>query len=308
MKELNLYVPSLNCESCEKRVRKRLSQDGINEISFHDDSVRIKSEHNLDKSSIISSIESLGYRVSDEPIDGLTFRERINYFKENPNEYAVEKSSFFYALIMSVVLWIVPVLTYYAFFSNTQNFWSSYIWWFFYLNISIAFIGATMRVILSYKRKITSMTGMMIGMTIGMQTGMMIGAVLGATNGFFVGAMGGMFLGVIVGAMMGNCCGAMGVMEGMMAGLMGGTMGPMISVMMIADNILYFMPFYMLINIIILVGLWYMHYDSAVYKAPKVERNPIDFTTYASVSIVACTLLTFIILYGPKNIMAIFVS
>ena len=148
----------------------------------------------------------------------------------------------------------------------------------------------------------------MIGMTVGMQTGMMIGAVLGATNGFFVGALAGMLLGVLVGAIMGNCCGVMGVMEGMMAGLMGGTMGPMISVMMVADNIHLFMPFYMIINIIILVGLWYMHHESAVYKAPKLRREPIDFTTYASVSIVACTVLTFIILYAPKNIIAIFVS
>ena len=305
-----LYVPSLHCESCEKRISRVLGKEhGVDSMSFEDDAINIVYDNDsITKSSIIDKIESLGYRVSDVPIDGLKFSERYKHYKENPNEYSIEKTSLYYALIMTVALWIVPILTYMAFFRDTQNFWSSYIWWFFYLNISIAFIGATIRVILSYNAKITGMTGMMIGMTIGMQTGMMIGAVLGATNGFFVGAMAGMILGVLVGAILGNCCGVMGVMEGMMAGLMGGTMGPMISVMMIADNILLFMPLYIIINIIILLGLWYMHYESAVYKAPRVVRKPIDFMTYASVSIVVCAVITFIMLYAPRNIMAIFVS
>jgi copper chaperone CopZ len=308
MREMNLYVPSLHCESCERRVRKALDgHNGIQSMAFNDDAIRLMVSESVNAGEIQEKIESLGYRVSSHPVNSLTLGEQFQYFKENANEYIIERKSFFYAFIIFFLLWAVQGLTYLAFFRDTPNFWSSYAWWFFYLNISIAFIGATMRTLLSYKARITHMTGMMIGMTVGMQTGMMIGAVVGATNGFFVGAMTGMVIGVLVGAVMGSCCGVMGTMEGMMAGLMGGTMGPMIAVMMIADNILYFMPLYMAINLIILIGLWYMHHESVVYKSPKVRRAPIDFTTYASASIVACTMLTFIMLFAPRNILAIFI-
>jgi hypothetical protein len=145
------------------------------------------------------------------------------------------------------------------------------------------------------------MHGMMIGMTIGMQTGMLLGAILGATNGFFVGATAGMVLGVTAGIIAGRCCGIMGTMEGMMAGVMGGTMGPMISVMMLSDHLQWFMPLYVIVNIVIVAGLVKMYLEGVVAPAKQVHERPLDALTFISICVVVTALLVAIMVYGPKS-------
>jgi hypothetical protein len=129
---------------------------------------------------------------------------------------------------------------------------------------------------------------------------MMLGIVIGATNGFFIGALTGMLVATFIGVTTGMRSGIMGIMQGAMAGVMGGTMGPMISVMMFSDHLLYFMPFYMIINVGIMLGLSYLYYEEAI-EGKIVERKPLDFTALAAACIIAFVLLGALMIYGPTS-------
>jgi hypothetical protein len=231
----------------------------------------------------------------------MNFTERVQHFRQNKHNYKIDIKVFSHAVWIFIILGVIETVLYFAFLKNVPNFISNYIWWVFYLNISVATLTMGLWHILSYRARVTCMVGMMIGMTIGMQTGMMLGAVVGATNGFFIGCMVGMLLGTLVGAVTGKCCGVMGVMEGMMAGIMGGTMGPMISVMMFTDHILWFMPFYILINILILWGMSYMLYEEVI-EDERTIRRPISFTSIASIAIIVNFVLLGLMIYGPKTV------
>ena len=93
----------------------------------------------------------------------------------------------------------------------------------------------------------------------------------------------------------------MGVMEGMMAGVMGGTMGPMISLMMFFDRLLWFMPVFMFINVIIMGGLSYMLYEEVVEQRKDILRKSIDFITYISLCILAAGAFILLMVYGPTS-------
>jgi hypothetical protein len=88
----------------------------------------------------------------------------------------------------------------------------------------------------------------------------------------------------------------------MMAGVMGGTMGPMISLMMLTDHLDMFMPFYMIINAIIVIALPYMVYEEVV-EGKQVEKNPADFMTFAGIALIAAAVLIAIMLLGPKSLL-----
>ncbi|RJQ17300.1 cation transporter [Candidatus Woesearchaeota archaeon] len=295
-----IYVPDIECESCSKLISRKLKhKEGINQISIKPDSVDIDyDESKIKPEQLVQTIKDAEFRAGLEPFERKTFKERWRDFKENKKKYHLELKGIEYAAFIFLILTALEAIAYFGFL-KTPTFLTNYGWWFFYLNISITAISFGLWHIFAYKTKITCMVGMMIGMTLGMQTGMMIGAILGATNGFFIGAMTGMILGVTVGIIAGKCCGIMGIMEGMMAGLMGGTMGPMISLMMFSDHLLWFMPAYMIINLLIIAGLSYMMYEEVVeYK--EVRKQPLDFLTIASLCIIVAFVLIMIILYGPK--------
>jgi hypothetical protein len=110
-----------------------------------------------------------------------------------------------------------------------------------------------------------------------------------------------MLISVGLGALTGQCCGIMGVLEGMMAGVMGGTMGPMVTVMMFSDNLNVFMPFYVVINLIIMWGLVYMMYEEGVEGKQGVRTKDIDFFTFSSFVIVVAALIIITMVYGPKS-------
>ncbi len=302
--KLKVYIPDIECDSCVKLISKKLKNvHGIKDMKFNEDSVELDYDAGLVKQEhIINVIKEAGYRASTEPFERKTLRERWNEFRESGSKYGIEKTGIKYIIYAFLAIALTELVAYLGIFSSIPYFFKNYGWWIFYLNISVAFLGGALWHFYSYKGKATCMTGMMIGMTFGMQAGMMLGAVMGATNGFFVGAMIGMLTGVFVGAVSGKCCGIMGVMQGMMAGVMGGTMGPMISLMMFSDNILWFMPFYMAINVVILLGFSYMMYEEVV-EGKIVEKNPIDFWTFLSYSLLFTAIMILIMLYGPKSLL-----
>lgn len=297
-----IYCPDIECDSCIKILNKRINElQGVESFKINEDNIEIEFDESLIKEdNIIGMIINSGFRASKNPFERKTFKERLRHLKENKPKYLIEMLSIKYAFWIFLILIGFEAIAYIGFLKNIPGFLNRYGLWILYSNLSIASIGGAIWHFYSYKTKITCMLGMMIGMTIGMQSGMMIGAILGATNGFFIGALIGMILAVLVGAITGRCCGVMGIMEGMMAGVMGGTMGPMISVMMLADNIHIFMPFYMVINIIITWGLIYLVYEEAI-EGKSVEKRPIDFSYFASWCILIASALIILMIYGPKS-------
>ncbi len=297
-----IYCPDIECDSCVKLLGRKLKkEDGIERFSFKDDAIDISYDpEKLDEEDLTDIVKEEGFRASMSPFERKTLTERWRHLKENRKAYATELTGLRYALGVFLLLAALETVAYLGFLNVIPGFLGRYGWWLFYLNLAIAASGLMLWHVFAYRAKVTCMTGMMIGMTVAMQTGMMVGAVLGATNGFFVGAMTGMLVGTFVGVVAGRCCGVMGVMEGMMAGVMGGTMGPMISVMMLADHLLWFMPFYMAINLAIVLGLSYMLYEEVV-EGKQVVRKPLDFLTFVSACVIATAIIIAIMLYGPKS-------
>jgi hypothetical protein len=204
------------------------------------------------------------------------------------------------ACFASIIL--LQIIFYFLFFNNIENFISSYGWWLFYLDITIASIAGALWYYNSYKGFVSCMACMMVAMTLAMQTGMMLGSVFGAVNGFFIGSMIGMLLGTSVGVISGRSY-PMGIVQGAMAGVMGGTMGAMISLMMFVDNILIFMPFYMIINIGILYGFAYMYHEEVIKDNKDLIRKNIGLGKTISLTLFATIILTGILVYAPKSLL-----
>jgi hypothetical protein len=135
-----------------------------------------------------------------------------------------------------------------------------------------------------------------------MQTGMMLGAVYGAVNGYFIGAMIGMMLGAFIGLLTGKES-IMGMVQGMMSGLMGGTMGAMITMMMFTDHVLYFMPFYTILNVAILAGFVYMYHDEVIRDNKDIVKHKISIWTFILLSVIVSLILLAILIYAPKSIL-----
>jgi hypothetical protein len=206
-----------------------------------------------------------------------------------------------YGAITFLILIILELLAYFGFLSLQPGFLVKYGWWILYLDLSIIFLGLSVYYVLSNRSRAPCMTGMMMGMTIGMQTGMMIGAVVGATNGFFTGSMVGMILGSIAGVLAGRASkSTMSWLQGLMAGIMGGTMGPMISVMMFTDHIAIFMPFYFILNIIVLLGFIKMYHEEIIEGNKELVHKKIDLLTFVSACILVAFIIIVIMIYGPK--------
>ena len=211
-----------------------------------------------------------------------------------------------YTLSTLAILLFLASFSYFAFWKNDPLFLQKRGWWILYLIITIVFTAGALWHFKAHtskvtSSKVTSMTGMMIGMTLGMQSGIMLSTVIGSTNGMFMGGLLGMLFGVALGVYAGTCCGMMGILEGAMAGVMGGTMGPMIALMMKNDHILWFMPPFMLINVLILLGLSYLVYEEVAEKNPQHDRKPVGFWTFFSYCFLATVVFVLIIAYGYKS-------
>jgi copper chaperone CopZ len=298
-----VYVPDIECDSCVKVLSRVFHKhDAIRKFSIKDDAVDFEYDTELiSPTDIVGLIVNKNFRASLNPFERKSFSERWRHFKENRHHYAMELNVLSYALAIFLLLLGLEGVAYAVFLKNIPNFMATFGWWILYLNISVATIAMGIWHAFSYRVRVTCMIGMMIGMTIGMQSGFMIGAVIGATNGFFIGSMVGMLFGTLVGAWTGKCCGVMGIMEGMMAGLMGGTMGPMITVMMFSDHVLWFMPFYMAINVIIIWGMSYMLYEEVAEGNKKLVRRPADFGSIAALAVIVNFAFLGIMLFAPKS-------
>ncbi len=304
MAKTKLYIPDIECISCSKLINKKFTNlKGVDEYELHQDSMNVKYDADtISEKELISTIESLGFRASTNPFERKSFKERWKDFRENSHKYEMIYKALAYASITFVILLLLQVIAFAGFLNSMiPNFFSHYAWWLLYLDLSIASIGATLWYMSSYKGTVTCMTGMMIGMTVGMQAGMMVGAVVGGTNGFFTGAMVGMTVAVIAGTLTGAVCGVMGAVQGMMSGVMAGTMGAMITVMMFTDRVFIFMPYYMIINLIILFGLIYLYYEEVVEGKKDVKKKSMDFITFASACIIITAIIMVIMIYGPKS-------
>ncbi len=299
--DATIYVPDIECDSCVKLITKRLeSQKGVTDFEVDEGAVIVEYDDAAVKAdAIVGLIRKDGFRASLAPFDRKSLGERWRDFRENKSKYAIERDGIVYALSAFVFLLLVEAIAYVGFFDTIPGFLSHYGWWLLYLDITVVSVGLGLWHISAYRARMTCMVGMMLGMTVGMQAGMMLGAVVGATNGFFIGSMAGMLVGVFTGVVAGKGCGVMGTMQGMMAGLMGGTMGPMISVMMFSDHLLWFMPFYMAINVAIMAGMSYMVYEEMV-EGKEVFRQPLDFLTFVSACIIIAAVFVIIMVYGPK--------
>lgn len=296
-----IYCPDLECESCNKIITKALHTIETTPLAFTTNSLEVDYDPNKTSlKTILATIRSKGFRAATEPFDRKTFTERFRDFRENKHKYAVEYRMLKYSLSTLLVLLSLHALAAISIFKTTPNFLQHYGWWLFYLDLAIVSIGTATWHVRAYRTKVTMMVGMMIGMTFGMQTGMMIGTIIGATNGLFIGSLTGMLLAVIIGVLNGKCCGTMGILEGSMAGVMGGIMGGMTGMMLSVDHILWFMPFFFLINLAITWGLSIMLYEEAV-EEKNVTTQPIPFLTFASWCVIATALLTALIVYGLKT-------
>ncbi len=299
---IKIYVPDIECESCVTLLQKKfIKTQGIQTTKFSQEKVDISfDETKIKTEDILELIRKSGYRASLTPFEKKTFKERKREFFENKTKFELERRIITYSLGLFLILTFLEVIAYFIFLKNIPDFISRFAWWIIYLNLSVATLGTALWHYLAYKATPTCMLGMMIGMTMGMQTGMMIGAIFGATNGLFLGSVIGLILGVSVGIYTGKCCGIMGTLQGMMAGLMGGIMGPMTTLMLFSDHLLWFMPLYILVNILIVWGFSYMVFEEMVeYK--EVEKFPHPFTTLTFWAIVVTTILLALMVYGIRS-------
>lgn len=294
-----IYCPDLECESCTNVLSKTLHDAGANDISFSPNAVEFESAE--DSQKFLFAIRTKGYRANTEPFQKPTLAQRAQDFFNNKQKYKHEYLMLRHALYTFIILFALEIMSYVAFFRATPDFFTTYAWWLLYVNLAVVSIGSAIWHFKSYKGQVTCMVGMMTGMTFGMQTGMMLGTIFGATNGLFPGGMIGMLSAVGIGYYNGKCCGIMGAMEGMMAGVMGGVMGAMIGTMFAVDNILWFMPAFMLINLAIMWGLSYMLFEEMVEGKPDIQRTPAPFWTFFSYCFIAITLLSVLMIYGPKT-------
>lgn len=299
-----IYIPDIECDSCVRVIEKKIGHvPGIKGYNVSHDSMDVTfDEHSIRPDEIVTAVEDMGFRASVRPFERMSFRERWNDFKKNHAKYALIRKAFSYAAWTFVILAVLQLIAFGGLLSSSiPDFLTKYGMWLAYLDISIASLGASIWYMAAHKGNVTCMTGMMIGMTVGMQAGMMIGAVVGGTNGFFTGAMVGMTVAVVAGTLTGAVCGVMGAVQGLMSGIMAGTMGAMITVMMFTDKVGVFMPYYIALNVLVLIGLVYLFYEEVVEGKKDVKKVPADFVTFASACVVIAAVLTAIMIYGPKS-------
>lgn len=298
-----LFSPDIECDSCVKVLTRVLKNNkdvaDFNITTSYIDLTYVKKDA---LKHVMQSIREKGYNVSTSPIERPPIIERFKDFLKDKKKYRIEWRMLKYLVYMLLIAIVLQGIFVFVMNTYSPGFIATYLPWLMYLTVSVVFLGGAIWHFKAYRTTITCMTGMMIGMTIGMQTGMLIGAVIGITNGFFWGATVGMLLGSIVGMTTGSCCGIMGVIEGLMAGIMGGTMGAMITVMMFNNNIQYFLPLFIVLNIIVLIGFSYMLFEELV-EGKDVHVQPISFARFLTLTTTTLAVLTALIVLLPASIL-----
>lgn len=294
--KVTMYCPDIECGSCVKVIDKELKKlSGINSYSITNSKIDIDYDDSLCKPSMIKQvIMQKGYRISDTYQPKSKIKERVKEFIKDKTKYQFEYKFLKYVIATFLILVIAEGIYAYIRSSSIPGYFNNTFMWLFYLTLIIVSIGGALWHFKSHKTKVTCMVGMMIGMTLGMQSGMMLAPILAKTVGFSPSAAISMVLASIVGYNAGKCCGIMGAMEGIMAGIMGGLMGAMVGAMMM-NNLVWFMPIYMVLNLIVLGGFVYMVFEEVVEGKETVTKQPISYWKFLLYNAIILIILTIVI-------------
>lgn len=223
-------------------------------------------------------------------------------FFSSEKKHTVEREMLKLALWTFIAMLVLGGVGYWGFFSKDPQFMARHGIHIFYLMIGLVAVSATLWHLKAY-RNVSCQTGMMVGMTVGMMTGFIVGMIVGISNGMFIGSVSGLVLGILAGSWAGKCCGMMGVLEGQMAGFMAGPMGAMTTIMMVADNYLWFIPLALFFIVIVLGGLMFLLYQENGGKQLNVAKKTAkeDFFLFLVVNFIVLLALAWLMIYGPKS-------
>lgn len=288
-------MAGFSCDLCKKtfRIEADLDRHKLDAHAFgaDADSGEPESENAGVVSGVTSwtSLRSLG-------------REALDVFVSPSKKNSVEREMLKIMLMTLVALAVLGWMLFMFFSRLYPRFVEHYGLLLAYLGAGLVVISATIWHLKAY-RNVSCQTGMMVGMTVGMLSGFWVGLIVGATNGMFVGSVAGLAVGVFVGSWCGKCSGVMGILEGQMAGFMAGPMGAMTSVMMIADNFLWFIPIALVVIAAILFGLMFMLFKENAGQELNVARKQAqkDFFLFFGANIVVLIALAWLMAFGPKS-------
>ena len=161
--------------------------------------------------------------------------------------------------------------------------------------------------IYAYKHRhiMDEMHGMMVGMTLGMFSGLVTATLyLIPTGNFLNGVIIGSLVGLAFGISLGKLGGHLGIMEGVMAGPMGGMMGAMLGQMIRPFSIEVFVPFFMFILLVTMIGITYAINCKAnlVNKPDEVVDYRLDnkFVMFWTAPVVLLLLVSFLLPFSVK--------
>ncbi len=228
--------------------------------------------------------------------------KRLHSFCTQREKYQIEWSMIKYSLLSIFLLIIFAEILAFTIWKTNLTYLTQ-LPWVIYLIITISVVFSAVNHIQVHKTTVSSMMGMVIGMILGMQSGVMLSVIIGSTNGMFMGSLFGLLFGITIGVYAGRSSGLMGILNGAIMGVMGGTMGPMIALMMKVDHILWFMPLFTLLNVLIIWGLNFLVYEELVEKKEiiekiKIERTTLNFWPFFLTCLIITALFVFIIIYG----------
>jgi heme/copper-type cytochrome/quinol oxidase subunit 2 len=143
------------------------------------------------------------------------------------------------------------------------------------------------------RKMVDEMHGMMVGMTLGMVAGLLTATLyLIPTGNFLWGVIIGSVVGLAFGIPFGRLGGHLGLMEGIVAGPMGGMMGAMLGQMIRPFSIEIFMPFFIFIFLITLLGLSYaVHCGVSCCGGKRKTPEKLSDTFIASWAVAAIVVL-----------------
>ncbi|MFH1107055.1 MAG: heavy-metal-associated domain-containing protein [Candidatus Micrarchaeota archaeon] len=299
-----LFMPDLNCESCEGVLRKIASRNGVQVMAAdYKEKTAILEGTEESFTKTVEALKAAGYESSMERMPtqpgalGL-FAEFATAAIARRKGFEAEADAFIVAAYAFVLLAAATLALNYAGLFRLEG------PQFYYAGLSAfatAMLAGISWQVQAYRGNFSHMNGMMVGMTIGMSAGFLAGAIVGATNGMFIGSVFGMAAGMLLGAYLGYCCGVMGALEGMMGGLMAGTMGAMLSVMMVFDNLDAFLAILFACFTAINAGLSYMvRKENRGERAGSPGRLP-----FLAFSLLAHTAILFTMTQLPAGIRVI---
>ena len=295
--EKTLYIKELNCEACDRLVRKIAQRHSVSVsgVDFQKKEAKVAgSAANIDE--MMAALESMGYSSSFDKIPSRErHMERFFAYARGAvfggDLFAAESKAFEVALYSFVLLMAITIALAFTHLLAVPMFYASL------SAFSISLLAGVSWHVLAYRNYFTHMNGMMVGMGVGMGAGFLIGALAGATNGMFTGSVVGMAAGMALGAFLGMCCGVMGVLEGLMGGLMAGTMGAMLSVMMQFDHLNEFLALLFASFTAILVGLDYMVYKENQGQSAQKPSVPVALLLAAATQL----LVLLVVIYAPHS-------